>query len=158
MADTKTSALATAAPASGDKLYLSKTSGGPLDRAAVISAALADVFAGTNPFLKYQSVSISSGTLTIDYNAGNVAYVSLNANITTLTISNWPSSGTFGRLSVRFQADGTARSITWPAAVKWDGGTAPSMASTSNHATWVHLITADAGTTIDGLIGAADVG
>lgn len=102
--------------------------------------------------------TISSGTLELDYSAGTVFYVDLNANITTLTISNWPSSGTFGRISVRFKADGTARTIAWPAAVKWDGGTAPTMASTNGHVTWVHLVTAEAGTAIDGLIGAADLG
>jgi hypothetical protein len=66
-----------------------------------------------------QTVAISSNTLTVDYNLGRIVYVSLTANINTLTINNWPASGIFGKLSLRFTADGTQRTITYPAAAKW---------------------------------------
>lgn len=90
--------------------------------------------------------SISSGTLTIDCSAGNVFAVSLNANITTLSFSNVPSSGTAYGLTLAFTADGTARTITWGSAVKWPGGTAPTLTSTNAKVDTFVLLTYDNGT------------
>lgn len=104
-----------------------------------------------------QDVSISAGVLTIDYTAGRVVYVTLNANITSIVLNNWPSSGTFGKLSIRFTADGTGRTIAWPSGTKWDGGVGPTPPSTSGHVMWVHLLSADALTTIDALLGAQEL-
>ena len=74
--------------------------------------------------------TISSGTLTLDCSLGNVFHVSLDAAITSITFSNIPA-GAYG-LTLAFTADGTARAVTWPAAVKWSGGTAPTLTSTSD--------------------------
>lgn len=91
--------------------------------------------------------TISTNTLTLDCSAGNVFAVSLNANITTLTFTNIPASGTAYGMTLSFTADGTARTITWPAAVKWPGGTAPTLTATLNKADTFVLTTWDAGTT-----------
>lgn len=120
---------------------------------AAFSLAGTDGTDGEDGLGTKQDVSISSGTLTIDYSAGRVAYVNLNANITSIVITNWPTTGTLGKLSIRFTADGTARTIAWPAATDWDGGTAPTPPSTSGHRMWVHLVSADALTTIDAFLG-----
>lgn len=98
--------------------------------------------------------TISSGTLTLNLNTSQVFLVSLNANITTLTISNTPAdSNTLVGFTVIFTADGTARTITWPASVKWAGGTAPTMTSTNNKKDVLSFITTDAGTTWLGFVG-----
>lgn len=97
--------------------------------------------------------SISSGTLTIDCSAGNVFAVSLNANITTLTFTNVPASGTAYGLTLAFTADGTARTVTWGASVKWPGGTAPTLTSTSGKVDTFVLTTWDGGTTWFAFVG-----
>lgn len=91
--------------------------------------------------------SISSGTLTLDCSVGNVFAVSLNASITTLSFSNVPSSGTAYSLTLAFTADGTARTISWPGAVKWPSGTAPTLTSTNAKVDTFVLTTYDGGTT-----------
>jgi hypothetical protein len=91
--------------------------------------------------------TISSGVLALNCALGNVFHVSLNAAITSLTFSNIPSSGTAYGLTLAFTADGTARAVTWPAAVKWSGGTAPTLTSTNAKVDIFVLTTWDAGTT-----------
>jgi hypothetical protein len=95
----------------------------------------------------YTTPSISSGTLTLNIENGNVFRVSLNANITTLTISNPPATSNAGSFTLIFDADGTARTVTWPAAVKWPGGTAPTLTSTASRSDVFVFYTNNAGTT-----------
>tara|TARA_R110000868_G_scaffold20477_13_gene86578 strand:+ start:3452 stop:4315 length:864 start_codon:yes stop_codon:yes gene_type:complete len=91
--------------------------------------------------------AISTGTLTLNCSLGNVFAVSLNAAITTLTISNIPTTGNAFGITLAFTMDGTARAVTWPAAVKWAGGTAPTLTSTSAKVDIFVLNTWDGGTT-----------
>ena len=67
------------------------------------------------------SPTISGGTLTLDISTGNVFEVSLNANITTLNITNPSPTGVACKFDLILTADGTARTIAWPAAVQWSG-------------------------------------
>lgn len=91
--------------------------------------------------------AISSGTLTLDCSVGNVFAVSLNANITTLSFTNVPATGTAFGLTLMLTADGTARTITWGSAVKWPGGTAPTLTSTNAKVDVFVLVTHNGGTT-----------
>jgi hypothetical protein len=91
--------------------------------------------------------SISSGTLTLNCSVGNVFAVSLNANITTLSFTNVPSTGTAFGITLALTADGTARTVTWGSAVKWAGGTAPTISSTNAKVDIFVLTTWDGGTT-----------
>jgi hypothetical protein len=91
--------------------------------------------------------AISAGTLTLNCASGNVFAVALNANITTLAFSNVPASGTAYGCTVEFTADGSQRTITWGAAVKWPGGTAPTLTATNGKVDRVVLTTRDGGTT-----------
>jgi len=98
--------------------------------------------------------SISSGTLTLNLNDAQVFEVSLNANITTLTISNIDAtSNTVNAFTVIFMGDGTARTITWPAAVKWPNATAPTMTSTNGKKDVLSFLSPDNGTTWLGFVG-----
>ena len=97
--------------------------------------------------------SISSGTLTLDCSVGNVFAVSLNANITTLSFTNVPATGTAYGLTLALTADGTARTVTWGSAVKWAGGTAPTLTSTNAKVDIFVLTTWDGGTTWFALVG-----
>ena len=93
------------------------------------------------------SASISAGALALNMNNGNHFAVSLNAAITSITISNVPASGKASYLNLIFTADGTARAITWPASVKWPSGTAPTMTSTNGKVDIITLYTVTGGTT-----------
>ena len=62
--------------------------------------------------------SSSSGTLVLDLSLGNVFDVTLTEDVTTLTISNPPSSS--GSFTLFAKQDGTGGwIITWPASVSW---------------------------------------
>jgi hypothetical protein len=104
---------------------------------------------------KATSVSISSNSLTLPLNSGNLFTCSLNANITTLTLSNPPSGASMG-FSLIFTADGTARSVTWPASVKWPANTAPTLTSTNNKKDVLSFLSTDNGTSWLGFVGGQD--
>ncbi len=71
----------------------------------------------------------SSTADTIDWNAGNIHRSRLTGNCT-YTFSN-PATGATYRLEVL--QDGTgSRTVTWPATVKWDNGTTPTLTTTLN--------------------------
>jgi hypothetical protein len=96
--------------------------------------------------------TISSGTLTLDLSGSNFFAVSLNAAITTLTISNTPASSA-ASFTLELTADGTARAVTWGSAIKWSGGTAPTLTSTSGKKDVFAFYSNDGGTTWQGFIG-----
>jgi|SRR5215471_4368249 len=91
----------------------------------------------------YANPTISSGTLTLNFSLGNHFTVSLNANITTLTISNVLSG--LSVVTILFLADGTARTVAWPAGTLWPGAVAPTMTSTNGRYDLITLKTYSAG-------------
>jgi hypothetical protein len=94
----------------------------------------------------HQTVTGIAST-TINYSSGQAVTLALGAaNITTLTISNWPATGRFGCLEILVTQGATARTIAWPSTVNWPGGTAPNLA-TANGRFLVYLRTVDAGAT-----------
>jgi uncharacterized protein YjbI with pentapeptide repeats len=99
------------------------------------------------------SPTISAGTLVLNLETSNIFTVALSAAITTLTISNPPASGSGGSFTLIFTADGTPRSVTWPASIKWAGGTAPTITSTSGKVDSFAFFTSDGGTNWQGYVG-----
>jgi hypothetical protein len=92
--------------------------------------------------------AITANVLTLDMSTQSYFDVALNANITTLTVSNPPPSGTVGAFIIVFTADGTLRTITWPASFKWANGiAAPTMTSTNGKQDSFIVETRDAGAT-----------
>lgn len=90
----------------------------------------------------------SAGALTLDLQNGNVFEVTLTENITTLTLSNPPASGKGGAFSLILTQDATGgRTVTWPASVKWAGGTAPTLSTTASAIDVLTFMTTDGGTT-----------
>ena len=90
--------------------------------------------------------TISTNTLTLDCSTGNVFNVSLNANVTTLSFSNVPTSGNAYGLTLSLSITGSF-TVTWPASVKWPSGTAPTLTTTSGKTDTFVLFTYDGGTT-----------
>lgn len=99
------------------------------------------------------TVTITSNAATVDFNNGNHAQITLTANLTTLTISNPPASGTVGMMMLYISQDATgSRTLTWPASVIWAGGTAPTVTTTASRTDIFTLITRDGGTTYAGAV------
>jgi hypothetical protein len=89
--------------------------------------------------------AISAGALTLDLLSGTVHKVTLNANVTTITIANAPA-GFASAFTVEFTADGTARSVTMAGNVTaLNGPYTPS--STNGARDLLNFVTLDGGTT-----------
>jgi hypothetical protein len=78
-------------------------------------------------------------TQTIDFNNGNIQVIDLNSatGTVTLTFEN-ARSGT--NLLLKVIQGATARNITWPAAVIWPGGSAPTISHTEDDIDIVSII------------------
>ncbi len=135
---------------------------------AVELATQAEVNAGTGTNLAVTSTTLNTGVLgltlknykeTVDTNAtatgavtlnmnnGNVHNLTLTGNVT-LTFSNAATAGLRSELMINLVQDATgSRIVTWPAAVKWAGGTAPTLTTTAAATDIMTLFTIDAGTT-----------
>jgi len=94
--------------------------------------------------------AIAAGVLTLNLSTANVFVVSLNANITTMTVSNCAASGTLQSWLVVMAADGSARTISWATGTKWmnPGEAAPTPSSTSGKADAYTAFSYDGCTTI----------
>jgi hypothetical protein len=92
------------------------------------------------------SPSITGGSITFDLNNGNVFLVSLNANITSITISNVPSSPVGANFTVLFTADGTQRSITWGSSIKFPANAIPTMSYVNNTVDIISFMSVNGGT------------
>jgi hypothetical protein len=98
------------------------------------------------------TLTISTNTLTISL-ASYVSFeVTLNATISTVTLTNVPSAGNFVSFVLMITGDGTARAITWPVSFKWPNGTAPSITSTLNKKDVFVFFTTDGGTSWEAMI------
>lgn len=96
----------------------------------------------------HNAVSSSSNVVVLDLTTGNSFVTTLTENITTVTLSNPPATGTYGQLVWKIIQDGSsgAFTVTFPASVLWPGGTAPTITVTNDAIDEVTLRTIDAGT------------
>ncbi len=96
----------------------------------------------------HSAPSISAGTLTLDLDVSRVFRVSLDADITTLTLAHVPDATRRAIIEVQLTGDGTARTFVWlTGTVRWPGGVAPTLTSTAGQRDWFVLWTDDGGTT-----------
>jgi len=73
------------------------------------------------------AITSSSGTATINWGLGNKASHSLSENVT----YTFTAPAGAANLTLKVVQDSSDRTITWPGAVKWSGGTAPTLTSGS---------------------------
>ena len=66
---------------------------------------------------KLVTLTATSGTVTLDYSAGNWYTMPSQTGNTSLAFSNWPISGTAGTLRFRIVVSNTSYTLTLPAAV-----------------------------------------
>ena len=94
-----------------------------------------------------QSIGITSATTTIDLSNGNVIYATQSAD-TTVSFASTANGNVY---FIRTKDDNTtARTITWPDSIKWEGGTAPTLIQVNPRSTDAQiflLVTRDMGLT-----------
>ena len=94
-----------------------------------------------------QSIGITSATTTIDLSNGNVIYATQSAD-TTVSFASTANGNVY---FIRTKDDNTtARTITWPDSIQWDGGTAPTLIQVNPRSTDAQiflLVTRDMGLT-----------
>lgn len=84
---------------------------------------------------------------TVDLENGNYVTGTLNANCT-FTFSNPSATGNGSGFILVLTQDATGnRTATWPASVKWNQGTAPTLSTGTSEVDILTFITSDAGTT-----------
>lgn len=99
------------------------------------------------------TVSISANRLSLNLNNGNIFYVSRNANITSFTFTNVPSSSYAGNFTLILENSmGAGGTITWPNEIKWPSGNPPSLTSTIGNVDIFTFLTIDGGVTWLGFI------
>jgi hypothetical protein len=95
---------------------------------------------------------ITNGVLSLDLTTYTVFEVQLLSSITSVSISNVPAAGIMASFMIIFQADGTARTVVWPASFKWPSGVAPSITSTLNKKDAFVFFSTDGGTSWEAFI------
>jgi hypothetical protein len=95
--------------------------------------------------------AIAGGALALNCALGTYFKTTLNSNVT-VSIANPPAAGRALGITIIFIADGTVRAVTWPAAVVWPSGVAPTMSGASGKRDLITLITDDGGATWFGCI------
>ena len=101
--------------------------------------------------------AISSGSLTLDLQTGNVFEVTLTQNVTSLILANPPPAGSAGSCTLILKQDAVGgRALAWPASVRWAGGIASVVTSAANAIDVYAFVTRDAGTTWYGFPGGQD--
>lgn len=90
----------------------------------------------------------AAATTNINLEDGNVVELAHGTNITTFHWNNPSASGRMYTLRIFRVKDnsGTARTIVWPASVKWAAGFAPTLTSSANAVDIVEFYTIDGGT------------
>ena len=99
-----------------------------------------------------QTVTQSGGSIAINRALGEVVRVSLTANVTAITVTNWPASGNLGKITLLATNGGAFTSRGWPSGTITPRGTAPTLTSGSGKKDVFVLMSPDGGTTIYGSI------
>lgn len=97
---------------------------------------------------------LGGGTDAINLELGNVVTATVSTSAQTFTFTNPPASGTAGSFTL-ILTNGGSQTITWPASVKWEGGTAPTL--TASGIDILTFITVDGGTTWYGFAAGLDM-
>lgn len=101
--------------------------------------------------------ALSGATPSVSLNGGGSFSLVLSGN-TTFTFSDAPATGSAGfSLKVTQDGGGSGYTVTWPATVKWPGGTAPELTATADKSDVFVFTTDDAGASYVGLVAGKDI-
>lgn len=135
--------------------YLDVTTLGLTEASKAVTADANGVVTFDNGTIE-ESTPLSGTTVTINLRDGDNFTHTLSGN-TTYTFSNPAASGKTSAFTLKVTQDSTARTITWPTAVKWPGGTAPTLSSGSADIDVFVFITYDGGTNYYGFTAGQDL-
>lgn len=91
------------------------------------------------------TIAAAGTASTLDLTNGNVFDVTLSAGTCVITLSG-ATSGVACSASVLLRQDGTGgRLVTWPGAVSWPGGAAPTLGTAAANLDTITLLTVDGG-------------
>jgi len=124
--------IITASAFHGDATNMTGVSGGPVSQ---------------------QAVTANSGTTTIDLSSGNLIYMTQSSN-TTVSFANTEGNTDVVYLIRTKDDTATARTITWPSTLSWDGGSEPNLAYGASDYQVFKLTTRDNGATWYGNVSA----
>jgi hypothetical protein len=93
----------------------------------------------------------ASSPITIDTQY-SLTQLTLTGSISSMSFSNIQADGIVHMWTIVTVGNATAYTITWPAAVKWPGGTAPTVTTTNTKRDIYQFVTYDGGTTIYAII------
>jgi hypothetical protein len=96
------------------------------------------------------TVSITSGSITLDCSLYNIFKTTLNANITSILRTNVPSTRSY-RMTLILVSDGTQRTINW-GTIRWNNSAIPTPTASVNKIDIFEFLTYDGGTTWFGQI------
>ncbi len=92
---------------------------------------------------------IGAGVLPLDFNEGDGASISLNANVTSITVANWKPSGQLSKMTVFFkQLAPGGFTVAFPGGWKWPAGGVPTITPTSLKTDILVVMSMDGGTTV----------
>ena len=138
--------------------YLDITTLGASEASKVLTANASGIVT-FNKAITEQSVALTSGTsVTLDISQGSVFTITLAHNITSFTWSNPATSGDVSAFVLKVTQDGTGnRTIAFPAAVDFAGGTAPELSTGANDVDVFVFFTVDGGTIYYGFTAGQDL-
>ena len=138
--------------------YLDITTLGASEASKVLTANASGIVT-FNKAITEQSVALTSGTsVTLDISQGSVFTITLAHNISTFTWSNPATSGDVSAFVLKVTQDGTgSRTIAFPAAVDFAGGTAPTLSTGANDVDVFVFFTVDGGNTYYGFTAGQDL-
>ena len=107
---------------------------------------------------EFTAVTSTSNATTVNSHDGTTFSHTLTEN-TTFTFSNPATSGKSSGFALKIVQDASASgfTVTWPSAVDWPGGTAPTLTSTANAVDQFVFYTHDGGTTWYGFVAGQDL-
>ena len=138
--------------------YLDITTLGASEASKVLTANASGIVT-FNKAITAQSEALTSGTsVPLDISQGSVFTITLAHNISTFTWSNPATSGDVSAFVLKVTQDGTGnRTIAFPAAVDFAGGTAPELSTGANDVDVFVFFTVDQGTTYYGFTAGQDM-
>ena len=138
--------------------YLDITTLGASEASKVLTANASGIVT-FNKAITEQSVSLTSGAaVTLDISLGSVFTITLAHNITSFTWSNPATSGDVSAFVLKVTQDGTGnRTIAFPAAVDFAGGTAPTLSTGAADVDVFVFFTVNGGTTYFGFTAGLDM-
>jgi hypothetical protein len=108
---------------------------------------LSTIFASLPFFLAAQKQNVTAGAaLTIDMSKGWHVALSLGATVTSFAVTNWPATGSVGKLTLDITNTGSFNITTWPTTTIWAGGAAPTITSGAGKQDTIVLTSTNGGT------------